>query len=168
MYELAVVVDLAREVGVVFLRALEHDLSAVSVADPGLLSIPSSHPGAIAEFVRRQVDLAKTAFADEPPKSVVSDCLQISRGEFTVSGSAAALQAERAAGARKSNYLVGGRLTQATVYKNSQAAITPASAISTRNMDPGGSSVWRTSVYGEWDLAYLLPLGLNLSLGSEI
>ena len=160
-------VDLAREVGVVFLRALEHDLSAVSVADPGLLSIPSSHPRAIAEFVRRQVDLAKTAFADEPPKSVVSDSLQIGRGEFTVSGSAKALRAKRAAGASKSNYL-GGRLTRATVYKNSQAAIIPASAISTRNMDPGGSPVRRTNVYGRRDLAYLLPLGLNLSLGSEV
>jgi hypothetical protein len=34
MYKLAVVMDFAREIGVVFLRALEYDLFVVSVVPP--------------------------------------------------------------------------------------------------------------------------------------
>lgn len=53
--ELAVVMDLAREVRVVLLGRLEHDL------------------GAIGELVRGKIDLAEGAFADEPAERVVAD-----------------------------------------------------------------------------------------------
>ncbi len=49
------VVDLAREVGIVLLRRLEHDL------------------GAIGELVGREVYFAETAFADQSSESVVAD-----------------------------------------------------------------------------------------------
>jgi hypothetical protein len=62
--ELAVVMDFAREVGVVLLRALEHDL------------------GAIAEFMRCQVDLAKTSLAYKFAQCVIADGFEIGRGEL--------------------------------------------------------------------------------------
>jgi len=55
MQELPMVVDLAREVGIVLLRRLEHDL------------------GAIGELVGREVYFAETAFADQSSESVVAD-----------------------------------------------------------------------------------------------
>lgn len=53
VYELAVVVNLAGEVGVVLLRRLENNLATISDA-PYMLPryIFSAYPGAIAEFVR--------------------------------------------------------------------------------------------------------------------
>jgi hypothetical protein len=49
VYELAVVMDFAREVCVVLLRALEHDLFAMSVV-PSWHLLPQ-YLGAIAQFV---------------------------------------------------------------------------------------------------------------------
>ena len=57
-------VDLAREVGIVPLRRLEHDL------------------GAIGELVRGEVDLAKAAFADQSAEDVVADGVEVGGGEF--------------------------------------------------------------------------------------
>lgn len=62
--ELAMVVDLAGEVGVVLLRRLEHDL------------------GAIGEFMGCQVDFAKAALAYEPSERVVADRLEVVRREL--------------------------------------------------------------------------------------
>jgi hypothetical protein len=64
MQELAMVMDLPGEIGVVLLRALEHNL------------------GAIGELVRGQVDLAEAAFADESPESVVADGVEIRGRKF--------------------------------------------------------------------------------------
>jgi hypothetical protein len=84
--ELAVVMDFAREVGVVLLRALEHDLFAISVVP--LWDLGISYLGAIAEFMRCQVDLAKTSLAYKFAQCVIADGFEIGRGELTVPGSA--------------------------------------------------------------------------------
>lgn len=55
MQELAMVVNLTREIGILFLRALEHNL------------------GAVGEFVRPEVDLAEAALADEAAESIITD-----------------------------------------------------------------------------------------------
>lgn len=52
-------VDLSREIGVVLLRALEHDF------------------GAIGEFVRGEVDFSETALADESSESIVADGVEV-------------------------------------------------------------------------------------------
>ena len=44
--------------------------------------------GAIAEFVRCQVDLAKTPLAYKFPQCIVPDGLEVGRGELTVPVSA--------------------------------------------------------------------------------
>jgi hypothetical protein len=64
MYELPVVVDLAREVGIPLVGGLEDYL------------------GAIGEFMRCEVDFAKGSFSNQPSKSVVTDRLQIVAREF--------------------------------------------------------------------------------------
>jgi hypothetical protein len=83
VYELAVVVYLAGEIGVVLLRRLEHDLHAVS----DILSLPLqrvfAYSGTIAELVGCQVDLAEAALAYEPSQCIVSHGLEVGRGEFT-------------------------------------------------------------------------------------
>ena len=66
--ELAVVVDLAGEVGIVLLGRLEHDL------------------GAIGELVGGEVDLAEAAFADEAAEGVVADGVEVGGGEFAEEG----------------------------------------------------------------------------------
>lgn len=58
------VVDLAGEVGVVLLRALQH------------------HARPIRQLVRGKVYLAKTAFSDQAAKGVVSDGSKVGRGEL--------------------------------------------------------------------------------------
>jgi hypothetical protein len=63
--ELAVVMDLAGEVGVVLLGRLEDDARAV------------------AELVRGEVDLAEAAFANQTAEGVVADGLEVGGGEFT-------------------------------------------------------------------------------------
>lgn len=64
MDELAVMMDLARQVGVVLLGRLEYNL------------------GSIGELVGCQVDLAEGAFADQAAKRVVADRLEVLVGEF--------------------------------------------------------------------------------------
>jgi hypothetical protein len=63
--ELAVVMDLAGEVGVVLLGRLEDDARAV------------------AELVRGEVDLAEAAFANQTAEGVVADGLEVGGCEFT-------------------------------------------------------------------------------------
>ena len=57
-------VDLSREIGIVLLRRLEHDL------------------GAIGELVRSEIDLSKAAFANQSAESVVSNSVKLFGGEF--------------------------------------------------------------------------------------
>jgi len=59
------VVDFARKVGIVLLRALQH------YARP------------IRQLVRGKVDLAKAAFPDQAAKGVVSDGSKVRRGELS-------------------------------------------------------------------------------------
>lgn len=66
--ELSVVVDLAGEVGIVLLGRLEHDL------------------GAIGELVGCKVDLSEAALANEAPKGVVANGVQIGGGELAEEG----------------------------------------------------------------------------------
>lgn len=61
-------VDLARQVCIVFLRALEHDL------------------GAIGELVRRKIDLAEAAFPDKSPERVIADRVEFGGGELVEEG----------------------------------------------------------------------------------
>jgi hypothetical protein len=68
MQELAMVVDLAREVGIVLLRRLEN------------------HLGAIRELMGGEVDLAKAAFANEFTKRVVADGVEVDGGELVQEG----------------------------------------------------------------------------------
>jgi hypothetical protein len=93
--ELAMVVDLAGEVGVVLLRRLEHDLRTVSNADIPRHRSHIAHPGAIAEFVRCQVDLAEASLAYEFAQCVVAHGLEVGRGEFTVAPSVSARDGSR-------------------------------------------------------------------------
>lgn len=65
MYKLSVVVNLACEVGIVLLRRLEHDLCAISRAASCLCAFEEAYLGAIAEFMRRQIDFSEAAFAYE-------------------------------------------------------------------------------------------------------
>jgi hypothetical protein len=58
------VVDLAREVGIVLLRALQH------------------YARSIRQLVRGKVDLAKAAFPDQAAKGVVSNGSKVWRGEL--------------------------------------------------------------------------------------
>ena len=62
------VVDLAREIRIIFLRGLEHNL------------------GAIGELVRGKVDLAKAAFANKPTECVIANCRKFGRGKFVEEG----------------------------------------------------------------------------------
>lgn len=62
--KLAVVVDLARQIRIVLLGALEDDL------------------GAIGELVLGEVDLAETPLADQAPERVVADTVEVGRREF--------------------------------------------------------------------------------------
>lgn len=66
--ELAVVVDLAREVGIVLLRALENDTRAVR------------------QLVRGEVDLAKAALSDQAAEGVIADGAEVGRGELGQEG----------------------------------------------------------------------------------
>jgi hypothetical protein len=62
------VVDLAREVGIVLLRTLQH------------------YARAIRQLVRGKVDLAKAAFPDQAAKGVVPDGSKVWRGELCEEG----------------------------------------------------------------------------------
>jgi hypothetical protein len=112
--------------------------------------------------MRRQVDLPKAALAYEFPKCVVSDCLQIGRGEFTVLVSPPLYEISTPGAYTR------GLLTQVAACTNWQAAISPASA----KVDLAWFMVPFVAAHERLsparDAAYLLPLGLNLSLGSEI
>ena len=61
-------VDLAREVGIVPLGRLEHDL------------------GTIGELVRGEVDFAEAAFANQPAEGVVADGLEVGGGKLAEEG----------------------------------------------------------------------------------
>lgn len=52
---------------------------SIAISPPGCLT----HLGTIGELVCRQIDLAKAALADEPPKSIAANRLQVGRREFT-------------------------------------------------------------------------------------
>jgi hypothetical protein len=83
--ELAVVVDLAREVGVVFLRRLEYDLlPSAYLPVVGGYWFGAAHLGAIAELVRGEIDFPEAAFADQLAQRVVADALEICGRKFTV------------------------------------------------------------------------------------
>ena len=58
------VVDLASEVRIVLFRRLEYNF------------------GSIGELVRGKIDLAKAAFTDESTKGVVTDGMEVGRGEL--------------------------------------------------------------------------------------
>ena len=79
--ELAVVVDLAREVVVVLLGRLEDHL--VLLSESAIGNMWTAHLGAIGELVGREIDLAKAALADQPPQGVVPHRLEVRRREFT-------------------------------------------------------------------------------------
>lgn len=79
--ELAVVVYLAREVRVGLVGGLEHDLRG-SVWSRGKGHC-AAHLGAIGELVRREVDLAERALANEAAESVVAHRLEVLCREFT-------------------------------------------------------------------------------------
>lgn len=66
--ELAVVVDLAREVGIVLLCALENDTRAVR------------------QLVRGEVDLAKAALSDQAAEGVIADGAEVGRRELGQEG----------------------------------------------------------------------------------
>lgn len=66
MAELAVMMDFAREVGILLAGRLEHDL------------------GAIGELVRRQVDFAEGALSDQPAQRVIPYAAEVLGGEFPV------------------------------------------------------------------------------------
>jgi hypothetical protein len=84
--ELAVMVDLAREVGVLFLGRLEHDLRVQRGLVFDLLRVHGAcHLGAIDEFVRGQVDLAKRALANQAADGVVADSTEVAAVELAVS-----------------------------------------------------------------------------------
>lgn len=75
MQELAMVVDLTRQVGIILFGRLEYDLQG-NVSD-GCISLFSSLGlsclGAICQLVGREVDLAKRSFSYQAPDRVVSD-----------------------------------------------------------------------------------------------
>jgi hypothetical protein len=83
MYELSVVVDLAREVRVPLVGGLEDYLPKVSDG-PRYCDRAGSNAdlGAIGELMRCEVDFSKGSFPNQPSKSVVTDRLQIVAREF--------------------------------------------------------------------------------------
>jgi hypothetical protein len=64
MEELSVVVDFSREVGIVFLSRLEHDL------------------GAIGELMSGKIDLTEASFSNQAAKGIVADGVEVDGGEF--------------------------------------------------------------------------------------
>jgi hypothetical protein len=135
--ELAVVVDLARQVGVVFARRLEH------------------HARPIAQLVRRQVDLAEAALADELAQRIVAHCLQVCSCKFTAEPSAGAL------GGR------AGVLLEELLVRIRQLL----SAVSARLLHVKRGCLQRNGALPRVSrrmLTYLLPLRLNLRLRSQV
>lgn len=114
MYELAVVVDLSREVCVVLFRGLEYDLLEISLFLLSRHCDELADLGAIAELMRRQVDFSEASLAYELSQCVVPHCLQVGRGEFT--GAQLACRFGSAPGR-------GVLLTRGVAYTNSQAAV---------------------------------------------
>ena len=86
MEELTMVVDLARKVGVIFIRRLQYDLYQriairVSIKFPTRRKV-STNLGSIGKLMRGKIDLAKRAFSDETAEMIISHAPQILGGEF--------------------------------------------------------------------------------------
>lgn len=82
---MAVVVDLAGEVGVGSVRRLQDNLDKrISKSRlSGHVNGRSTHLGAIGELMGGQVDLAKGAFANETAEGIVADRLEVLARKFT-------------------------------------------------------------------------------------
>jgi hypothetical protein len=88
------VVNLAGQVRIVFLRRLEYNLRYKRQLQARAIRLSSvSHLRAICELVCGQIDLAEGAFPNQPAKCVIPNVAEVLRGEFAacVSASVACL-----------------------------------------------------------------------------
>lgn len=128
--ELAMMMDLARQVGVLLARRLEHHLNPPSVIfSRDRKQRIKAYLGTVGELVRGEVHFAERAFSNQPPNGVISHAPKILGRELSV-GHGARVSTGGFEGAEK------GRRRTRVIHCKSWQAVTARDLVSQGGRGP--------------------------------